>query len=569
MGSLLVYSKNANPEMGAKARDLFLEQTLGEHTAAKIGRYEVLVAGSAVEPQPLIYLDKEEYLIAAAGTLFYRGKYGQNALPVLLSDLKSNALSSESLRGVFAFVYQSKEGIFVATDWLGLMNCYHNVDLSIWSTSYLSVAHACAETTINTQAVYEYVFQGTTYGADTPLLEVSRLRPGTLAKLDEPRLVERLCPLLGFEPEGRSISEHALVALTSLSSLFDTLVENFGDKIDSALSGGLDSRLILAMLLKRSVRPRLHVYGRETDPDVKVAGRICHDLSLPLTHIDKAQDGARPLTAESIEKNFLLLDGFPIDGVFDSGIDVDTRLGRVDGAHIALNGGGGEVFRNFFYLPDRPMSLRALIWTFYSRFDPRTCTDEFDATRYTQALIDKLALELHVGGSRLRRVDVERAYLVFRCRYWMSRTISANARFGPTLTPLVDLSAAQMSLTVPVRFKNLGKLESLMIRSAYPELAAFPTDQNVNYETGVTVSHHLGYLLTLMRPPFMRQFTYRIHQRVADIRGVSFDHSELLKFVASDFQTMRQYFIVERVVDREQFQRIATLEYLFNRLGAA
>ncbi len=82
-----------------------------------------------------------------------------------------------------------------------------------------------------------------------------------------------------------------------------------------------------------------------------------------------------------------------------------------------LNGGGGEVFRNFFYLPDRTFSVRQILWSFYSRFDPATCTKSFEPERYYRALGDKVRKTLGVVGERLSRLDVERVYPEFSCRF--------------------------------------------------------------------------------------------------------------------------------------------------------
>ncbi|HEX7069570.1 MAG TPA: hypothetical protein VF190_02140 [Rhodothermales bacterium] len=51
------------------------------------------------------------------------------------------------------------------------------------------------------------------------------------------------------------------------------------------LSGGLDSRVLLALLLGSGARPGLHVFGTDVDPDVRLAKRIAQAHDLDLQHL--------------------------------------------------------------------------------------------------------------------------------------------------------------------------------------------------------------------------------------------------------------------------------------------
>ena len=171
--------------------------------------------------------------------------------------------------------------------------------------------------------------------------------------------------------------------LAALNPVFDSIVNCAGDCIDTAISGGYDSRLILALLRARGVRPRLHVYGTDRDPDVRIAKQICAGEGLKLEHVDKSRLRFTPEDrADAIERNYLYFDGYPIDGIFDSGIDLATRATRMSDGHLLLNGGGGEIFRNFYYLADRDYRIRELLYAFYSSFDPADCSEAFDESEY-------------------------------------------------------------------------------------------------------------------------------------------------------------------------------------------
>src|SRR5690606_31268523 len=54
-----------------------------------------------------------------------------------------------------------------------------------------------------------------------------------------------------------------------------------GAALSLGLSGGLDSRLLLALLVRGETPYRLHVFGPGEDPDVRVSRQIAAGLGLP------------------------------------------------------------------------------------------------------------------------------------------------------------------------------------------------------------------------------------------------------------------------------------------------
>ena len=148
-----------------------------------------------------------------------------------------------------------------------------------------------------------------------------------------------------------------------------------------------------------------------------------------LEHVDKGDTPRVPEDAFAaiVEQNLMAFQGHPADGIFENGTDLATRLQCCAGGRVALNGGGGEVFRNFFYLPDRSFSVKELLWTFYGAFNPAWCSAAFDEGIYLSNLAQKMKRVLDLDGDRLSRVDIEAVYPLFRCRYWMGKNNSVNS----------------------------------------------------------------------------------------------------------------------------------------------
>jgi asparagine synthase (glutamine-hydrolysing) len=229
-----------------------------------------------------------------------------------------------------------------------------------------------------------------------------------------------------------------------------------------------------------------------------------------------------------------------------------------------LNGGGGEIFRNFFYLPDRPMTAEALVWSFYNRYDPATCTGAFDESTYLRRLADKVDAALGTAGRRLTRTDVERAYPLFRCRFWMGRNNSVNNRIGPAMTPLADLAPVQAAIRVPLGLKNDGVFEAGLIAAVDRALAGYATDQGYDLLGPPPARQRLTSWLTRQRPPWLRRYSFRVqHRRMERALPAVLSPAYLETVLDTSFPNMSAFFHVDRINSPDQVNRLCSLEYLF------
>ncbi len=507
---------------------------------------------------------------AATGTLLYRGKAASEALALLNADLTAASVDWGALYGHFCVLWAAQGKLTLFADRLGTYPVFHDAARDVVSSTFLAVADSMAKPVANVQGIYEYIFHGATYGGETVLAGVGRL-DGTSGIVYEPGRPPReaaIAPPLAAGAELRSFEEAVVRNSDNLRKSFTAIVSAFGDRIDTALSGGYDSRLILALLRDRETLPQLHVYGRASDPDVQVARAIAAGENIPLEHTDKSGTPRLDETryAETVARNHYMFDGTPADGIFDDGADIRTRMERCTGGELMLNGGGGEVFRNFFYLPDRPYSTQRFMWAFYNRFAPKLCTARFDERRYYAALGDKIRRTAGVTGDILTRRQIEFLYAAFRCRYWMGRNNGVNNGLGFALTPFIDANIVPDANATPLRFKNSGRLEAAMIRHISPSLARYVSVYGHGFDSDPPLKRRLKDLATYLRPPEVRRFTYRLHRRSRDSWPYYLEPGHVRAVLGDGFPSMSRYFDVDGIADAEQFARICTLEYLFRRL---
>ena len=284
-----------------------------------------------------------------------------------------------------------------------------------------------------------------------------------------------------------------------LDRYFGAIARSFGDRVGCALSGGYDLRLILAFLRRHGLKPRVYVYGRAGEKDVLLASQIARREGFSLDVIDKDD---RPIIppdqfAETARLNFLAADSYQYTGIFQNGAEIAESARRVCGNTIAFNGGGGEIFRNFFYLPDGKYTIRELLWSFYSQFDPAVCTPVFDSTRYYNALENKVMDLLASDERRLPRPTVEWLYHSFRCRAWDGKVDSVVARYGFTAMPYLERSITEHASALRLSWKNHGAYEAELIRRADRGLSAVPSNYGHDFSGPPPAVAALGRLCNL------------------------------------------------------------------------
>lgn len=468
---------------------------------------------------------------ACVGSFHWKGLTGEAALRRLMAcGTLPTQLPLDEWSGGYALLMGSPDGVWLFSDALGLQKLYACSGSGWLSTSLM----VCRATLRNPGAdrlrAQEYVLTGASHSTRTPVLGLEILDPATALRLDVERSVGLHPPQRLLGPPAAATFDGAVQALSgALADEFGQIATAFGSNIGMALSGGFDSRLLLAGLRHAGVTPHLFVYGRRHDPDVTVAEAMARRLGLSIESVNKAplSDRLPPLTAGQLKANYAFFDGLPVDGVFDRGADQETRLKQVEGGRLNLNGGGGEIFRNFFYLPDRPYSAADVVGAFYSGWLDEVFASTDDRDRFFEAFQDQvlvaLGREAGTPAERRRplpRAEVELVYALVRLRYWMGLNNSLAVRRGPFQTPLVTPTLVKLAAGLPMAYKEYGRLEAAVISRLDPEVASGPSAYGFDFSRGPDWRHRLSTDMTLHRPIWLRHQSVRVQRALGRVRVV-------------------------------------------------
>jgi asparagine synthase (glutamine-hydrolysing) len=531
--------------------------------------WDIGVFGRLAVPGGTIWRGDDGTAAVAAGTPFYRGETGRAALSRLVSDRRTGRLDRSALHGSFALAIAEPGRAVLFTDRVGTLHLYRAGDDAVFSTSFLALAEALPKLTVDEDGLYDTVLHEAPHGGRTVFREIRLFPAGRILEIAD-RAVWRDAPPMAAGPvEGSPLDTHAERCLAALRGPVSDYVAGFGGRIDTALSGGYDSRLILAMLRRAGTAPAVHVYGKADSPDVATARRIAEGEGIALAHTDKSRFDPVPPEAmpEIVERNFLAFDGHPGDGLFNNGGDLATRRERAADGSLMLNGGGGEIFRNFFYLPDRPMTAPDVVGAFYSQYNPAVCTARFDEAGYRRRFARLLAESVGAAGDRLTRQEVELAYPLFRCRYWMGRNNSVNNRIGFAATPFCTPPPILVAAAVPLALKNAGRLQARMIALADPALAAYPSAYGFAFDRDPPAAYRLRTALERWRPIAVRARAYRLKNRKPAPAPLYLSEPYRTAVLGPSFELVARWVDPAKATDPGQLNRIASLEYLLRRLG--
>lgn len=517
-----------------------------------------------------------EDFAAAAGTLVYDGLLGTPALSRLLADFVFPFTDWDRLSGQFALVVHKGGRGYALTDYFGAFQLFHDPTYDTLSTSFLATVEAQSHVRWHTQGVYEFAFNVFPIGDDTVIEEVRRLGPDAQLELGARVTRHPVVKPLAGETVAMPIEERLQRSTHALSTTVAPFVAAYGDRMQCPLSGGLDSRLALAVLRAHGVRPHVYVYGTPEDEDASIAVAIgrAEGFDVELFNKPAATRVSTDEYAAIVARNFDETDALVTDGgLFDNGGNALARHARNADGQLAVSGGCGEVFRNFFYLPDRRLRARDVALAFFARYVRADTTARFDARAFLVAIETKLARALgHDARDTLGRTEIEQLYPRERCRAFFGREISLVGRHGGYLMPFLNRAVVDEALHTPMALKRAGRFEAMLVNHIDPALAAHMSAYGHHFAGPPNAAHQRDEWQTAIRPPRVRQQSYAVRRwlgPLTDEHGGLMTPAYLGRVIDLHFPAMQVFFDVERTKgDAGLFRRVATLEYLAQHLGS-
>lgn len=571
MSFFVLHDKNKYPDTAKHFVETMAQNDFSQARVIEVGKYTLTLFGDLSGNSPHFYENLNGDFISTLGSISYKGQKAPQFYAEILNNFDIDTFKWKDLIGTYVIILQKNDCLYVISDGLGCCQIYANEDYSLFSNSFVAMCEINKTQFFDTQACYEYVINGSVFGNKTLLKGVSTLAANTVLKIANSSIetLQLDSPIRNSPtPENLSLDEIASYHCSQLDSVFEPLVKAYGDNIKLSFSGGFDSRLSLAMLMRHGIKPSLFVYGTDTDEDVIIARTVCKAENLELECINKSNTKAPELDqySEIIIKNFYAFDGWKVEyGIFDFGVDVKDRLSRHTHGKIPLNGSLGEIYRNFFYIPDRKVTTHALVSTFYSQYDPKSFTAKFKEKVYAAGMSKTMRESIDADSDELKRYQIEQLYPNYRGRFWTGRDAQLNQRFGSMLFPFLEHVAISDTSKIPIKHKDFGYLQGRMIAQMNSQLAAYPSDYGFSLNGNRPLTYRLKTHLSTQRPPFIRKLSFRLKHRIKESVTPPLSPEYLSQIIDIDFPIMRNLFNIDLINSAKQYGLIATLENIGER----
>ncbi|WP_026874876.1 asparagine synthase C-terminal domain-containing protein [Jiangella gansuensis] len=209
---------------------------------------------------------------------------------------KARATASES--GHVAVRLAHGGGVVISTDGIATVPAYwsEHDDHLILSTHLASLVSLGLPAVVDERGLYEYLVMLHPLKDRTTLRGARILRPGEVIEWRRGRVAHRSAVPI-FAPSNAPMSDHEAIATCRdvwAEVLEDLFSRNRSQRIAVGLSGGLDSRAIVAGAALVGHRPLVFSYGTSNNVDTRIAGDIADHLGMPFIRLPVTDDHLMP-----------------------------------------------------------------------------------------------------------------------------------------------------------------------------------------------------------------------------------------------------------------------------------
>jgi len=403
------------------------------------------------------------------GAFFYKScAEGEESVCAFMEDFGRNKAIFSEILGTYHIVLRfAKETVFFS-DNAGVCRFFVRQDADLAADRFLDLLDLCGDFCPDPRSAEEFLSLGYVYGGRTLDSRIVRSDPGLFYRVRDGKIATESKHLPDLS------EKEACLGLTAcMDRMANALKER---KIACVITGGVDSRMVLAHLIRLGVDFDLVVSGKEDMADVRIAHQIADVLHKTLHVIDGSVE-----TEADFEKAFVFADG-------QRDLAARYRLTRMwmtleeMGYQVCFGGAAGEMYKNSFLNQDFPFYYGK---PNYGRFiKMKVLTGRIPQAISGSGLPGQLDAAIAIiGPERAKR----RGYFRLGAKILMDRYTGANNLTGslggiaPLAEPRVQMEAFH---TNPYRLEMHAFARKHVSRCA-PSLVSIKTDRGLSCKSGM------------------------------------------------------------------------------------
>jgi hypothetical protein len=422
--------------------------------------------------------------LSSIGTWFHSGGYASGSNARLLERYLQVGPEklAEELEGFFVLFVgdpRTHETVLI-TDIVGSCHCFLRPmpqALAISGSSLLLASLAPCE--LDQIGCQEYLRTGIIYENRTCWKEIRKLGPASIFRfrLGGEQTVSKYWHFeaippnsIGVSDAARTLWEHLLCAATKVGKAFNRPLCD--------LTGGYDSRALVASLWSAKLPITTTVSGLEDSQDVILSARLAAVAGLPHIHAHAAE----VVTFDAVSEALSFTDG-EYDLVEYARI-LQIHRSAMNRFDISINGSFGEVARGYWWellLPhigkkQKLNSERVARLRFTANSDPAGIFSpevRLDFTSHVGSIIERCNAGL---ADCPNTMQMDHLYLDLRMQRWQGRIASSTNRIWPCLSPFMFRSVLETILASDVRIRRRGLLIRELLSRYTPAWATVPLE---------------------------------------------------------------------------------------------
>jgi hypothetical protein len=504
MGAFLLHKKTTDI-FSKREFDYFKERGFGEPHRFSLGDWNLnLFSKTILKNKNYLFIDDSALFVT--GTLIYHGEDYETSIKLLLIDKIKNNICADKIYGSFTIIFYIKGQISILRDGSNVSNVYYNSVNTVISSSFLAACNAHDGTlSINKESITENLISGYLIGPVTIFNEIHRIEKDDIQSIGNIDVLS----INNEEGEYKPIDfEDALQEQLNCLGVYFKSTKRLADKfgVDSGLTGGFDSRLLLILALKYFRKVSFHSYWRnQRSREFECAKAICIKAGqvLKAVQVTYPLEMDRNQLAATMSAAFYYYDGHVRKHSYWHE-EYNTLLYRkkiLDGAGLGLHGIGGEQYRN-----EERVFFNHRIFFNWIKYDLiyTSSGDCFNEKKFENDFIDsyqkKIQRILKINSRTIDWYEIKRFYNEIQIPGL--RAVRTNIENSDIffLSPFADYNVSKRAYNA-IPFLGLsGYFQQQMIKRLDPEIAALLSDYGYDFFKGEPFYSKFNTLLKEFMP---------------------------------------------------------------------
>jgi hypothetical protein len=425
------------------------------------------------------------------GTPLYKNIRHCDILKELTIDFYNKTLDYSVLKGNFLLAIYDGRSISLFNDKTGQQNFFYRKTDSVISNSFLLLIQSSKEVlTINNLALKEKILTGFNIGNETVINQIEKLNSKNFSKfnisditffdykIDYNKIITDIKNNANLESQ-----------VKSLESLFENIDATFSDKVgDLGLSGGFDCRLVLA-LARKKIKNKIHLHSHSTkgvhESEILIARQLSEEYGAKLNTIPtkKITDLNDEQVKEILIKNLYFFDGRSARhlGAYSETYTYEYKKSSQALSYYSLNGLGGEIFRDSYFIGNKTMSWkdwapRFLYLQLSTEIISNSSFKELD-----EYLQKKLKNELDFDLRKLDILTTHAYYSLIKMPQCNGNLVAAYSKVSPFIAPFFEFEIVTKALESAKKMGLAGGFQARMITKIDSRLAEIKSNYGKSF----------------------------------------------------------------------------------------